>query len=58
MEGKRQKIRCTMSIDPILVEKIDNLVNNKVFASRSHAAERGMHELIKLINKGDLKHED
>lgn len=47
-----------MSIDPILVEKIDNLVNNKVFASRSHAAERGMHELIKLINKGDLKHED
>ena len=52
---KRMKTRCTMSIDPDLIEKIDNLVNNKVFASRSHAAERGLHELIKLINRGDLK---
>tara|TARA_B100000085_G_scaffold256002_1_gene256207 strand:+ start:402 stop:569 length:168 start_codon:yes stop_codon:yes gene_type:complete len=55
MKERRPKIRCTMSIDPVLVEKIDNLVNNKVFASRSHAAERGMHELIKLINKGELE---
>lgn len=54
MEKKQQKMRCSISIDPNLVEKIDNLVNNKVFASRSHAAERGLHELINLINKGEL----
>lgn len=40
------KIRCTMSIDKTLIDEIDTLVKSKVFASRSHAAERGIKELL------------
>ena len=51
MTKTKVKARCTISIDADIVERVDRLVKNKVFASRSHAAERALH---KMLAKGDF----
>jgi Arc/MetJ-type ribon-helix-helix transcriptional regulator len=50
MEGKKVKITATM--DPDLVEWIDEKVKSRRFASRSHALEVAVAE---LINSEDSK---
>jgi len=53
MRKEEIKARCTISIDTDIVERIDNLVKNKVFASRSHAAERALHKMLQMLNEGE-----
>jgi len=50
LEGKKVKITATM--DPDLVEWIDEKVKSRRFASRSHALEVAVAE---LINSGENK---
>lgn len=47
------KARCTMSISADLIEKVDKLVEKSVFASRSHAAERALKQLINELTGGE-----
>jgi metal-responsive CopG/Arc/MetJ family transcriptional regulator len=44
------KARCTMSISADLIQKVDKMVEKSVFASRSHAAERALKQLINELS--------
>ena len=42
-----RKVQLSITIDPELVEWIDREIRTKTFASRSHAIERALHELMR-----------
>jgi metal-responsive CopG/Arc/MetJ family transcriptional regulator len=47
VKNRANKMRCTMSLNADIVERVDKLVESSVFANRSHAAERALRILLK-----------
>jgi len=49
------KVKLTITISPELIHWIDEQVEQKHFADRSHAVQYSVHKVKQLIDKGEIR---
>ena len=49
------KFKTTVTLSPDLIKWIDELVQKRIFADRSHAIEYSLTKVKELMKKGEIK---